>query len=797
MILVALALCPNGQEVFAYQGEPAVNYSSHVSDYGWEKDFSKSDEETSGVIGQNKQLEAIKLQVESIPGASISYQSHIQNKGWSTWAKNGQVSGTENAGLRMEAFKIKLENAPGYSVQYRAYVDGVGWQPWVKDGQVAGTTGKGKRIEAFQVRVVQPESPTVKYSSHIQNVGWESSFSKNDGETSGRVGKGLRLEAIKLDVDHLPSNATLSYQTHIQNTGWEQNWKKNGEVSGTSGKGLRLEAIKIKLDNVPGYTVEYRGHVQNKGWLPWVSGGQVAGTVGEGLRLEALEVRLVELDPQMNLESPKSNGKFETSKNLVKGWVLAPEGVTKIDVLVDGQVQGQAKYGLSRPDVGSSYPSYHNSKVGFEYPLDVSKLSAGNHIVQVQVYLKNGDVKEMRQEITVKALDTIGCIDTPTSNEVISGKKEVKGWILSPDPLTKVEVLVDGVPKGLAEYGFHRPDVYYAYPMYNNTGSGFSYTLDTTGLSAGTHTVSVVSTSTKGKRFQVDQKFRIGKPVATNYQYMDIRYPSEVTAAEINKYIDAYIAKTGKQSVLVGQGQLLIDTATRAGINQLVFAAMAIHESGYGTNSLALRKHNLFSVAAYESAKYDSAYTFLNVEGALQYQADFLRDGYLNPNSWKHKGYYLGDANGGLNYYYASDKLWGKKIADHMQKIHPFSPEEYTGVDIMNYQRFGAGLPYLYDDFGNMGITGVAKSNIALKSSYQGTETVATLPAGASFQVLKKYNDHWFEIKYNNKIYYYNVGLSEYSQYFTITNLLRSPDFKYSRQTDPNVIPSGYVTVYR
>ncbi len=788
---------PEGPKALAYQGEPAVNYSSHISDYGWEN-FAKTDEETSGVIGQNKQVEAMKLQVENLPdNASISYQSHVQNVGWETeWAKNGETSGTENAGLRLEAFKIKLENAPGYSVQYRAYVEGSGWQPWVKDGQVAGTTSEGKRLEAFQVRIVPPNQPTVKYSSHVEDKGWEPSFSKKNGEMTGTVGKGLRLEAIQLDVDNLPSNAALSYQTHVQNNGWESTWKKNGEISGTTGKELRLEAIRIKLENVPDYTVEYRAQVQNVGWMPWVSNGEVAGTIGKGQRLEALEVRLVELDPQMNLDSPKSNGQFETDKNLIRGWVLAPEGVSKIDVLVDGQLQGQAKQ-VSRTDVDAAYPSYNTAAVGFEYPLDVSKISLGKHFVQVQVHLNNGVVKEMRQEITVKGLETIGYIDTPTANQVISGTKEVKGWILSPEPLSKVEVLVDGVTKGQATYGLSRPDVYQAVPAYNNSNAGYSYMLDTSGLSAGNHSVSVVSTSASGERFQMDTKFRIGTPVATNYQYMDIRYPSEVTAAEINTYIDAYVRQTGKQSVLVGQGQLLIDTATKAGINQLVFAAMAIHESGYGTNSLALEKYNLFSVAAYDSAKYDSAYTFSSVEQALQYQADFLRDGYLNPSSWKFKGYYLGDANGGLNYYYASDKLWGKKIADHMQRIHPFSPEEYSGVEIMDYQRYGVTLPYLYDDFTNMGITGIAKANIPLKSSYQGSTTVATLPAGASFEVLKKYNDHWFEIKYNNQIYYYKVGMSDYYNYFTITNLLRAPDFTYSRQVDPKVIPPGYVTVYR
>ena len=37
----------------------------------------------------------------------------------------------------------------------------------------------------------------------------------------------------------------------------------------------------------------YRAHVQNIGWQPWVSNGRLAGTEGEGLRMEAIQIRIV------------------------------------------------------------------------------------------------------------------------------------------------------------------------------------------------------------------------------------------------------------------------------------------------------------------------------------------------------------------------------------------------------------------------------------------------------------------------------------------------------------------------
>ncbi len=286
--------------------------------------------------------------------------------------------------------------------------------------------------------------------------------------------------------------------------------------------------------------------------------------------------------------------------------------------------------------------------------------------------------------------------------------------------------------------------------------------------------------------------------VATNYQYLDIRYPSKVTAAEINNYISAYEKKTGKTSGLRGLGQTIIDTAKAGGVNPLILASMTIHESGYGTNPLTKYKNNLFSVAAYDSAAYDSAYTFNSIKQAMQYQINFLKEGYLNPSSWKFKGYFLGDATNGLNYYYATDKDWGSKIAAHAQKIHPFNTKEYTSIELMNGSTFDVSIPKMYTDFSSMGIIAIANSNIPLTSSYQGTNVVGSIPAGSQFTVLRKYNDHSFYVLYEGKKYFLKISISNYKQYFTILNLLRDSNFNYTVQSSIYLpVPAGYSPVYR
>jgi uncharacterized protein YjdB len=66
----------------------------------------------------------------------------------------------------------------------------------------------------------------------------------------------------------------------------------DGETAGTVGQSKRIEAIKINLNGLPGYSVEYRVHVQNIGWMAWQKDGAVAGTTAQSLRLEAIEIRV-------------------------------------------------------------------------------------------------------------------------------------------------------------------------------------------------------------------------------------------------------------------------------------------------------------------------------------------------------------------------------------------------------------------------------------------------------------------------------------------------------------------------
>lgn len=59
-------------------------------------------------------------------------------------------------------------------------------------------------------------------------------------------------------------------------------------IFGTAGEEKRLEAVLINVGN----GVQYRAHVANQGWRPWVRSGEWSGTKGKGLSIEAIEFRV-------------------------------------------------------------------------------------------------------------------------------------------------------------------------------------------------------------------------------------------------------------------------------------------------------------------------------------------------------------------------------------------------------------------------------------------------------------------------------------------------------------------------
>lgn len=226
-----------------------IYYRVHSQNIGW-LGWAKNGQ-PSGTAGLSYRVEAI--QIEVIPkgdeAPSASYGGYNQNDARAFIQKSGSTPSLNT----------------NVSVEYQTHVQDIGWQSAKKDGQLSGTTGKSLRLEGLKIKLNhQLYSGGIKYSTHVQDIGWQNAVS--NGQLSGTTGKLLRLEAMKISLTgEVAKHYDVYYRVHAQNYGWLA-WAKNGEAAGTSGQSLRLEGMQIVLvkkgDSAP--KASYNGVVSNK-----------------------------------------------------------------------------------------------------------------------------------------------------------------------------------------------------------------------------------------------------------------------------------------------------------------------------------------------------------------------------------------------------------------------------------------------------------------------------------------------------------------------------------------------------
>jgi hypothetical protein len=98
------------------------------------------------------------------------------------------------------------------------------------------------------------------------------------------------------------------------------------------------------------------------------------------------------LAPFGQLETPDVRATLNNTAS-GSGWALDNVAIARVDVLVDGQVTGQAIYGLSRPDIaavwGTAFPNAGHS--GFSFVLDTTKFTTGEHTLAVRLIDAGGN----------------------------------------------------------------------------------------------------------------------------------------------------------------------------------------------------------------------------------------------------------------------------------------------------------------------------------------------------------------------------------------------------------------------
>lgn len=208
------------------------------------------------------------------------------------------------------------------------------------------------------------DTPGVAYRGHIQDLGdYPADGSWVDSPAIiGTEGQSKRIEGFEIKMTGtIPAGMELRYNVHVQNKGWLydeddcSDWPKDGAYAGTRGESLRIEAVKIVLTDsdgkaVPGYSVQYRGHVQNVGDLPqdtsqWLADGAQLGTVGSSQRLEALLVQVVKttVDPVEPAEpvvydAAGTYGPTTGTETVAGDVIVAADGVILQNLVIEGEL---------------------------------------------------------------------------------------------------------------------------------------------------------------------------------------------------------------------------------------------------------------------------------------------------------------------------------------------------------------------------------------------------------------------------------------------------------------------------
>ncbi|WP_346961233.1 N-acetylmuramoyl-L-alanine amidase [Clostridium sp.] len=73
---------------------------------------------------------------------------------------------------------------------------------------------------------------------------------------------------------------------------WVQNYKSSNGVYDFAGNGVAIDRVQMKLRGLNGYSIRYRVHILNGGWLDWVvNDSDYAGLIGK--TIDAIEVEII------------------------------------------------------------------------------------------------------------------------------------------------------------------------------------------------------------------------------------------------------------------------------------------------------------------------------------------------------------------------------------------------------------------------------------------------------------------------------------------------------------------------
>ena len=156
---------------------------------------------------------------------------------------------------------------------------------------------------------------------------------------------------------------------------------------------------------------------------------------------------------------------------------------------------------------------------------------------------------------------------------------------------------------------------------------------------------------------------------------MDVNKPSGLSLEQFKKILTNQERDTNR--IFKNNAQYFYYAEKQYKINGVFLASIAIHESNWGTSSIAINKRNLFGYGAKDANPYGGAYEFASYAESIDLVARALVKYYLNPAGTKiYDGeiasgvYYNGSTISDVNKKYASDDNWANSVYQHMKQLY-------------------------------------------------------------------------------------------------------------------------------
>jgi beta-mannanase len=215
--------------------------------------------------------------------------------------------------------------------------------------------------------------------------------------------------------------------------------------------------------------------------------------------------------PQVAFDSNLTEGQQVANTIRIIGFAVTPQSTGYVEISVDAQSLGRAAYPLPRTDVPNS---------GFIMEIDTLNFINGTRTIKASAFTAAGvPVGSVTRTLKFTNILAIGSFESPAVGASVAGMTTFTGWALANGGFKRLELQIDGLFAGIANWGLPRSDIQALHPEYGIANGGFqaSVNLDQLGLARGHHRVLLVGVDgTDTRRQVVDTDFfyttgRVGK----------------------------------------------------------------------------------------------------------------------------------------------------------------------------------------------------------------------------------------------------------------------------------------------